>query len=265
MVTDAAHRPRKRFGQNFLHDKGVIDRIVDAFEADPELAIVEIGPGKGALTLPLLHRFASVNVVEIDTDLAQMLSLKCQDQGELKLHIADALKFDFSQIQAAPLQIIGNLPYNISTPLMFHLLKQLSSIRFMLLMLQNEVVDRICATDNSASYGRLSVMIQSKCRVEKLFSVAPEAFKPVPKVTSAVVKLTPKKILAADIENSPLFEQIVRQAFSQRRKTLRNALRNLVDINCLQDLSISPTARPENLSVKNYIDIANHVYHQQNQ
>ena len=265
MVSKAPHRPRKRFGQNFLHDKFVIEQIIDAFDPDPDLAIVEIGPGKGALTIPLLQKFGTVNVVEIDTDLARLLDDSCRTSGNLKLHVADALKFDYSQIPQAPLQIIGNLPYNISTPLMFHLLNQLSNIKFMLLMLQKEVVDRICASNNEKDYGRLSVMIQSRCQVEKLFSVPPVAFNPVPKVTSAVVKLTPNKTLNSGIEDPGTFEQIVRQAFSQRRKTLRNALKELVDINCLESLSISPASRAENLSVKDYIDIANHIYRQQNQ
>jgi 16S rRNA (adenine1518-N6/adenine1519-N6)-dimethyltransferase len=265
MASKAPHRPRKRFGQNFLHDKFVIEQIVEAFDPDPDLAIVEIGPGKGALTIPLLHKFGTINVVEIDTDLAQLLDDKCRTTGNLRLHVADALKFDYSQIQPAPLQIIGNLPYNISTPLMFHLLNQFSNIKFMVLMLQKEVVDRICASNNEKDYGRLSVMVQAQCQVEKLFSVPPGAFNPVPKVTSAVVKLTPNKSLKFGIKDPVMFEQIVRQAFSQRRKTLRNALRDLVEISCLETLSISPASRPENLSVKNYIDIANYIYFQQNQ
>jgi 16S rRNA (adenine1518-N6/adenine1519-N6)-dimethyltransferase len=257
MATDTTHRPRKRFGQNFLHDKGIIDHIIQAFDPDPNLGIVEIGPGKGALTIPLLKRSGRLNVVEIDTDLAQLLADNCENAGDLHLHIGDALKFDFSQIGPAPIQVIGNLPYNISTPLLFHLLKQLSNIKIMVLMLQKEVVDRICAKDNEADYGRLSVMIQSQCQVEKLFTVPAGAFSPPPKVTSAVVKLLPRTTQALSIKDPLLFEQIVRQAFGQRRKTLRNALKGMVDEECLRALSIAPTSRAENLSVNDYVNIAN--------
>ena len=259
------HRPRKRFGQNFLQDHGVISQIIQAFDPDPKLAVVEIGPGKGALTMPLLQQLGVLHVIEIDTDLGQLLHDKCEGVGDLRLHIGDALKFDFSQIQPAPLQIIGNLPYNISTPLLFHLLKQLPNIEVMLLMLQKEVVDRICADDNESDYGRLSIMIQSQCQVEKMFTVPPEAFTPTPKVTSAIVKLRPRKTQPLFINDTLLFDQIVRQAFGQRRKTLRNALKGLVEEDCLRALSIAPTLRAENLSVEDYVNIANILFNQQNQ
>ncbi len=265
MSIGATHRPKKRFGQNFLHDKGVINQIIEAFEPDPNLAIVEIGPGKGALTIPLLKKTGTVNVIEIDTDLAQMLIDKSRGIGDLRLYISDVLKFDFSQILPAPLQIIGNLPYNISTPLMFHLLKEISIIKIMVLMLQKEVVDRICANHNEAEYGRLSVMIQSQCQVEKLFTVPASAFTPSPKVTSALIKLLPLTKSTPSMADPLLFEQIVRQAFGQRRKTLRNALKGLVDLDCLDALSIASSSRAENLSVNDYINITNNLYHQQNQ
>ncbi len=265
MANQSSHRARKRFGQNFLHDKNVIEQIVEAFDPDPALAIVEIGPGKGALTLPLLRKAGIVNVIEIDTDLALILEEKCKAEGDLRLHIGDALKYDLSQFEPAPLQIIGNLPYNISTPLIFNFLKQLPNIKCMLLMLQNEVVDRICASDNSAAYGRLSVMIQSQCQVEKLFSVPPNAFTPAPKVTSAVVKLTPGSTKNPLINDPQLLEKIVRHAFSQRRKTLRNALKGVIDAGGLESLEIPPSLRAENLSVKDYINISNQLFLQQNQ
>jgi 16S rRNA (adenine1518-N6/adenine1519-N6)-dimethyltransferase len=265
MLSSDPHRARKRFGQNFLHDKNIIAQIVAVFDADPALPIVEIGPGKGALTVPLLRKSENIHVIEIDTDLAELLEQKCASLGQLKLHIGDALKFDYSKIEPGPLQIIGNLPYNISTPLLFHLLNYSSNIKFMVLMLQKEVVDRICASENESEYGRLSVMIQSRCDVEKLFSVPSGAFTPAPKVTSAVVKISPKKLISPEIKSFVLFEKIVRQAFSQRRKTLRNALRDQVQLSCLETLSISPTARPGNLSVNDYINIANHVYDHENQ
>ncbi|MFT5132823.1 MAG: 16S rRNA (adenine1518-N6/adenine1519-N6)-dimethyltransferase [Gammaproteobacteria bacterium] len=265
MTQDMAHRPRKRFGQNFLHNKGVIDHIIEEFDPDPNFAIVEIGPGKGALTIPLLKKMGSINAIEIDTDLALLLSKKCKEVGDLKLHIGDALKFDFSKIQPAPLQIIGNLPYNVSTALMFYLLKKISITKIMILMLQKEVVDRICANHNEADYGRLSVMIQSQCQVEKLFNVAPGSFTPAPKVTSAVLKLLPDTGRAGLIKDVVLFEALVRQAFSQRRKTLRNSLKGLVDVEGFEALSILPTSRAENVSVKDYVNMANMLYHQQNQ
>ncbi len=265
MSNDTGHRPRRRFGQNFLHDKQVIDQIIDAFAPEPNLAIVEIGPGKGALTLPLLQKTGRVNVIEIDSDLAQILIDKSRGIGDLQLFINDALKFDFSQIKPAPLQIIGNLPYNISTPLMFHLLKNISIIKSMVLMLQKEVADRICARHNEADYGRLSVMIQSQCQAEKLFTVPASAFTPSPKVTSAVLKLLPLTTPAPSIDDPLLFERIVRQAFSQRRKTIRNAWKGIVDPGCLEALSIAPSFRAGNLSVDDYINVANSLYHQQNQ
>ena len=265
MSTGTRHRPRKRFGQNFLHDKEVINQIITAFDPDPDLAIVEIGPGKGALTLPLLRQAGTVNVIEIDTDLARVLTDRSQGIGTLRLYTGDALKFDFSQIMPTPLQIIGNLPYNISTPMMFHLLSEISIIKIMVFMLQKEVVDRICAKHNETDYGRLSVMIQSQCQVEKLFTVPAAAFTPSPKVTSAVLKLRPLTAPASSISDPKLFEKIVRLAFGQRRKTIRNALKGIVDLDCLQALSIASSSRAENLSVNDYVNIANKVYHQQNQ
>jgi 16S rRNA (adenine1518-N6/adenine1519-N6)-dimethyltransferase len=259
------HRARKRFGQNFLHEKTVIEQIVQTFDPDPSLAIVEIGPGTGALTLPLLQMSENLNVIEIDTDLAQILSTKCKDLGNLKIHIGDALRFDFSTIKPAPLQIIGNLPYNISTPLLFHLLKGMSITKVMVLMLQKEVADRICAEHNQRIYGRLTVMIQSRCKVEKLFDVAPSAFKPAPKVTSSVLRFLPDSERASSILNFDLFEKIVKQAFSQRRKTLRKVLKDLVNEKCLESASIEPTSRAENVSVADYIRLANNLYHPQNQ
>ena len=261
------HTPRKRFGQNFLHDQNVIQKIVSAIRLRKEDLLIEIGPGEGALTCQLLPQLSAMHAIELDRDLIPQLQQRCSSIGNLTLHNADVLKFDFSAIDEPdrPLRVVGNLPYNISTPLIFHLLQHQTRIQDMHFLLQKEVVDRLAAAPNSRTYGRLSVMVQAQCQVEKLFSVPPGAFNPIPKVTSAVVKLTPNKTLNSGIEDSLMFEQIVRQAFSQRRKTLRNALRDLVDISCLETLSISPASRPENLSVKDYIDIANYIYFQQNQ
>jgi len=265
MSIDPRHRPRKRFSQNFLHDKEVIDQIITAFDPDPNLAIVEIGPGQGALTIPLLQKTGAVSAIEIDTDLARLLVDKSRGIGDLRLYISDALKFDFSQIVPTPLQIIGNLPYNISTPLMFHLIKNICSINTMVLMLQKEVVDRICASHNEADYGRLSVMVQSQCQVEKLFTVPASAFIPAPKVHSAVLKLQPLSSPMPSLADPALFEQIVRRAFGQRRKTIGNALKGVVGPACLDVLSIAPSSRAENLSVNDYVNLANNLYQQQNQ
>ncbi len=257
MCSAPSHRPRKRFGQNFLHDRFYIDRILTDFEVDSTQDIIEIGPGKGALTIPLLKKYHSLHVIEIDTELAQQLADKCADLGELHLHLGDALKLDLSTLSKGRLQIIGNLPYNISTPLIFHLLKTIPDTSLMLFMLQKEVVDRICASHNDSDYGRLSVMVQAQCSVEKLFEVPADAFTPQPKVTSAVVKLQTDKTRRSKITDSKLFELVVRQAFGQRRKTLRNALKTLLQEHNLSEISIDSNCRAENVSVEQFISIAN--------
>ncbi|NKB38140.1 MAG: 16S rRNA (adenine(1518)-N(6)/adenine(1519)-N(6))-dimethyltransferase RsmA [Gammaproteobacteria bacterium] len=258
MCPEPIHRPRKRFGQNFLHDRFYIERILTEFEVDPKQDIIEIGPGKGALTIPLLKKYGHLHVIEIDRELAQHLEDKCADLGELHLHLGDALKLDVSTlVTEGKLQICGNLPYNISTPLIFHLLKTIPDGSLMLFMLQNEVVDRICASHNHSDYGRLSVMVQAQCRVEKLFEVPSEAFSPQPKVTSAVVKIQTDKTRRKKLADPKVFEQVVRQAFGQRRKTLRNALKKLLLAHDLSEVSVDSSSRAENISVEQFIAIAN--------
>lgn len=247
---------RRRFGQHFLRDANVVERIIRAIEPRPGDGIVEIGPGRGALTLPLLHRTGELDVVEVDRDLAAQLVERCRDVGRLKLVREDALKVDFSGFARAPLKVVGNLPYNISTPLLFHLLG-FGQVGLMLFMLQREVVDRICAGAGAPDYGRLSVMVQARCRAEKLFDVGPEAFSPRPAVDSAVVRLTVLPRSAARIRDYNLFMELVRTAFSARRKKISNGLKPWFDPSQLEELNISPSARPAELSVEDYIRLSN--------
>ncbi len=253
------HRPRKRFGQNFLRDRNMIDHIVGAVAVAPDDHIVEIGPGQGALTGALLRRAVRLDAIEIDRDLANQLLREFADDKRFVLHETDALQFDFSTLPGnAPLRVVGNLPYNISTPLIFHLLKFSARIRDMHFMLQREVVDRLAAEPGSKQYGRLSVMAQHTCDVEKLFDVPPEAFVPRPKVMSAVVRLAPKSgIQLGELEQH--LAVITRDAFGQRRKTLRNSLRNHINPEQLETLEVSPDARAEQLSVADFVRISNFV------
>lgn len=254
------HLPRKRFGQHFLQDKFVIQRIVDEIAADESAAIVEIGPGKGALTLPLLKAKGSLDVIEIDRDLATGLAATCRGNSGLRIHTADALKFDFTSLGRQKINLVGNLPYNISTPLIFHLLANLDCISSMLFMMQKEVVDRICAGPNSGDYGRLSVMVQSQCLAERLFNIAPEAFNPPPKVESSLIRLLPKRAEQCHIRDRALFSSLVKQAFSQRRKTIRNSLKGMVDEQILAGAGITATSRAENLSVDDFIKVSNFLH-----
>jgi 16S rRNA (adenine1518-N6/adenine1519-N6)-dimethyltransferase len=255
-----AHQPRKRFGQHFLHDQNIIERIINAFNPEPGQSIVEIGPGQGALTLPLLNRIGELHVVEFDRDLAKMISCLCKNIGKLHMHCTDALELDFCKLAGQRIRVIGNLPYNISTPFIFHLLKQLACINDMLFMLQEEVVDRMNAEPGSRTYGRLSVMVQSQCQVKKLFRVGSGAFNPPPKVESAIVALTPHETPVAEIINHAAFVTIVRESFNQRRKTLRNALRNYLATEQIVSLGINPGMRPEQLTICQFASLAN-LYH----
>jgi 16S rRNA (adenine1518-N6/adenine1519-N6)-dimethyltransferase len=251
------HRARKRFGQHFLHDRGVIQRILAALEPQPGDTIVEIGPGLGALTRPLLERCSPLHVIELDRDLAARLRAGLPPE-QLVVHEADALKFDFCALAAGKrLRVVGNLPYNISTPLLFHLLDQGDCISDMLFMLQKEVVERMAAAAGSKDYGRLSVMIQCRLRVEKLFDVRPGAFTPPPRVDSAVVRLVPHTVPPAVIDNADVFASVVRAAFGQRRKTLRNTLKGLLSPEDMQSLGIDPMRRAETLSLAEFARLAN--------
>ncbi|MFU8838038.1 MAG: 16S rRNA (adenine(1518)-N(6)/adenine(1519)-N(6))-dimethyltransferase RsmA [Thiohalomonadaceae bacterium] len=255
------HRARKRFGQNFLHDPRIIQGIVSAIHPKPEDHLVEIGPGMGALTGPLLDSGARLDVVELDRDLIPILHKTLGSPANLQIHQHDALKFDFCQL-AEPgqsLRVIGNLPYNISTPLIFHLLDQAHCIRDMHFMLQKEVVDRLAAGPGCGDYGRLGIMVQTRCEVEQLFTVPPGSFHPAPKVDSAIVRLTPWQTPPHAIQDPALFAKLVSQAFMQRRKTLRNNLKGLIDAAALETLGIDPGRRPETLSIEEFARIANHL------
>jgi len=252
-----SHRPRKRFGQNFLHDPGVIRRIVEAIHPRPGEAMVEIGPGQGALTCELLPRLGRLDVVELDRDLIRPLSERCGALGELRIHQADALKFDFRPLAPAPhaLRVVGNLPYNISTPLLFHLIDQIDIIRDMHFMLQKEVVERLVARPGSHAWGRLAILIQYHCTSEMLFTVGPGAFRPAPKVESAVVRLVPHAHPPVDVDAARL-KRVVAQAFAHRRKTLRNNLRGLIAPDTITALGIDPGLRPERLTLEQFAALA---------
>ncbi len=253
------HRARKRFGQNFLHDPIVIRKIMDAIDPRPGDHLVEIGPGQAALTLPLLQRAGELDAIEIDRDLAPRVEAACAGHGALRLHNADALKFDFATLRtdARPLRLVGNLPYNISTPILFHLLDYREMVRDMHFMLQKEVVERMAAAPGGKTYGRLSVMLQAWCEVERLFDIGPGAFRPAPKVDSSIVRLRPRPAGSVDIRDPALFGEVVRHAFAQRRKTLRNTLKGLLDSGRIAACGIDPGARAETLSVDDFIRLAN--------
>jgi len=254
------HQARKRFGQNFLHDQTVIQRIVQAIRPQPGQRLVEIGPGKGAITLPLLAACNHLEVIELDRDLVQPLAEKAQAIGELIIHQQDALRFDFTALaNGERVRTVGNLPYNISTPLLFHLIAQSDSIQDMHFMLQQEVVDRMAAPPGSRDYGRLSVMIQYRCKVEPLFGVDPGAFQPEPKVNSAFVRLTPWQQAPVAVKNTDCLATLVRQAFSQRRKTLRNTLKGLLSEQAIRATGTDPSARPETISLEQYAALANRL------
>jgi len=250
------HRPRKRFGQNFLTDQRVIGDILRAVHARPGETIAEIGPGRGALTEGLIASGASLHLIEIDRDLAALW--RARTGPLLQLHEQDALHFGFAGLAPEPgaLRVVGNLPYNISTPLIFHLLSQSAAIRDMHFMLQREVVDRMAAAPGTSDFGRLSVMVQYQCRVEPVLEVPPGAFFPPPKVHSAVVRLVPGHHDHGVAQSPRMLALLVRQAFTQRRKTLRNALSGLLDSAGIAALGIDPQRRPETLSVAEFVRLS---------
>jgi 16S rRNA (adenine1518-N6/adenine1519-N6)-dimethyltransferase len=254
-----SHKARKRFGQNFLQDPRAIDRIHAAIAAMPDDRIVEIGPGHGAITKGLLTAVGSLDVVELDRDLVGPLGDRLGPLGDLRIHQADALTFDLRTLapEGTRLRIVGNLPYNISTPLMFRFLEQAEWIQDMHLMLQKEVVDRIVAEPGDKTYGRLSVMVQTLCTAECLFRLGAGAFSPAPKVESAFLRLRPHRPLPYPIDDPALHARIVAAAFGQRRKTLRNSLSELVDQDLLLATGINPMLRAENLDVASYARLAN--------
>ena len=257
MTDSSTHKTRKRFGQNFLHDPHVIQHIVNSIRPREGQHMVEIGPGEGALTGELLPILGQLDVVELDRDLIPLLESKFATLGELRVHQADALKFDFCQLSPGPaqLRVVGNLPYNISTPLLFHLLDMSRCIQDMHFMLQKEVVQRITAKPGSGQYGRLSVMMQYHCQTEMLFTVGPGAFRPAPRVDSAIVQLTPYRQPPV-VADPAILAQLVTRAFGQRRKTLRNNLKGLLDTEAIQAQGIDPGVRPECLSLEEFARLA---------
>ena len=279
MATFLQHQPRKRFGQNFLHDKSITSQIIDSIYANRDDFMLEIGPGMGAITEPLLAEVDKLTVVELDTDLADSLRIRigANSNDGLTIVKANAMDVDYRELFAKmaqsndsqtdkKLRIIGNLPYNISTPLLFHLLTFADVIQDMHFMLQKEVVDRITAEVNSKEYGRLSVMMQYFCETEYLLTVPNGAFNPPPKVTSAVFRLTPyqqKPIIASD---EKMFALVVREAFNHRRKTLRAIFKKSPSLPTIseQDLmnaGLDPMARPETLSVRDFVNLSNVITH----
>lgn len=252
--------PRKRFGQHFLTDASIIEQIVAFIDPKPEDMLVEIGPGIGALTVPMLKKAKKITAIELDLNLIPLLEDACRGHGDLLVYAEDALSFDFNQLLEPVIRVFGNLPYNISTPLLFHLLGYAERIQDMHFMLQKEVVDRLAAPPDSPSYGRLSVMIQYHCRVLPLLLVPPTAFLPPPKVESAVVRIKPYASPPYLAANYPLFEDLVRHAFGMRRKTLKNALKKWVKPETWEMLGIDSQLRPEVLSVEDYVKLSNALH-----
>ncbi|MFC1664279.1 16S rRNA (adenine(1518)-N(6)/adenine(1519)-N(6))-dimethyltransferase RsmA [Pseudomonadota bacterium] len=245
---------KKRFGQHFLQQQSIVQRIVDLFDPRPNQHIIEIGPGRGALTKELLSRIERLEVVEIDRDMVSALNKQFLNHPGLVIHNADALKFDFSRLKTngQRLKLIGNLPYNISTPLLFHLISFGYIISDMLFMLQKEVVDRLVAEVGTKQYGRLSVMVAWRCRVKREFNIKPGAFVPPPKVGSSIVHLQPHEEPLVEVGDPIQFEKIVRIAFGKRRKTLRNALKEVVAEEDFEAAGINPQLRPEQLSIDQF-------------
>ena len=251
------HVARKRFGQNFLVDGGIINAIVSAIDPQRGDTVVEIGPGLGAITEPLLARLDHLHVVEIDRDLIARLK-KQHPPARMTIHEGDALDFDFASI-GNDLRLVGNLPYNISTPLMFHLADYVGIVRDMHFMLQKEVVERLVAVPGESDFSRISVMLQYRFHLEWLIDVPPESFDPPPKVQSAVVRLIPKDVSELNAKSQEKLSQVVQTAFSQRRKMLRNTLKGTLSDAGFAELGIDPTRRPEDIAVADYVRIANYL------
>ncbi len=254
----ATHRARKRFGQHFLNSGTVVQDIVNAISPLPDDTLLEIGPGHGVLTKPLAASGARLHAIELDRDLVPRLRAQFADKSNVVVHEADALRFDYASIDS-PLRVIGNLPYNISTPLLFRLIDFRTTITDMHLMLQKEVVDRLAASPGTKAYGRLTIMAGCQLHVEPLFDVPAIAFTPPPRVTSTVVRLWPRTTGAFAIDDQALLQRLVTQAFSQRRKTLRNALKELASSDDMRALSIDPGARAEEIPVSAWVALANRL------
>jgi 16S rRNA (adenine1518-N6/adenine1519-N6)-dimethyltransferase len=251
------HIPKKRFGQNFLVDQDIIRAIIEAIRPTPDDLMVEIGPGLGALTQPLLAYLNHLHVVELDRDIVSWMQGH-YPAGKITIHNIDALKFDFASL-GPKIRVVGNLPYNISTPILFHLLDNVDHVIDMHFMLQKEVVDRMVAAPSTPAYGRLSVMLQYRLYMESLVDVPPESFDPPPKVDSAFVRAVPWPTLPHPAKDEALLGKIVTAAFAQRRKTLRNTLKGILDDADFSTLGIDPQLRAENLGVAEFVAIANHL------
>ena len=258
--THLGHTARKRFGQNFLNDPYIIDQIVGAIAPKNGQSLVEIGPGLGAITEPVCELVDALTVVELDRDLAQRLRTHPFISSKLNIIEQDALTFDFSSLLGgSPLRVFGNLPYNISTPLMFHLFSFAQQVEDMHFMLQKEVVNRLAATPGNKNYGRLSVMAQYHCQVIPVLEVPPHAFNPPPKVDSAVVRLLPYKDKPVKVSSEQTLNKVCATAFNQRRKTIRNSLKELVSEEQLIEIGVKPDVRAENLSLQDFANIANYI------
>lgn len=251
------HQARKRFGQHFLHDQNIVECILRAIDPQPGENLLEIGPGRGALTFPLLSRCQSLVAVELDRDLVPILKAGAAHQGELEIINADILEFELSSLPGNQrYRLLGNLPYNISTPLMFHLLESAQQIQDMHFMVQKEVALRCVANPGDANYGRLSVMLQYHCDCQYLFDVAPTCFKPPPRVNSAVIRLLPFTTPKYDVGNYSIFTKIVQSAFSQRRKTISNSLKTTIDRETISACNIDPGLRAENLAIEDFAKLS---------
>ena len=259
--THLGHQAKKRFGQNFLHNDAVISDIIDAINPEPGENLVEIGPGLGALTEPVIERAKKLSVVELDRDLAKRLRHHPFLAPHLTIYETDALNFNFAELATdeKPLRIFGNLPYNISTPLIFHLLTFKDKVKDMHFMLQKEVVERMAAGPDCKAYGRLSIMTQYQCQVLPVMEIGPEAFKPAPKVDSAIVRLIPHSEIKNPVKELSALNTVCLAAFNQRRKTIRNSFKNLISVAQLESLNIDANLRPENLTLDDYILLANFI------
>jgi len=260
LVMAIQHHARKRFGQNFLSDSDIIHRIIKSINPKPGQRLIEIGPGLGALTCPILKLVKEMDVIELDRDIVPKLQLNCGldavQNNQLRIHNIDILKFNFAELNYdAPLRIIGNLPYNISTPIIFHLVEFSDIIQDMYFMLQKEVVMRLAAKPDTSNYSRLSVMAQYYFHITPLFLVPPESFQPMPKVESGIVRLVPHKEKPIKIDNEKAFSKFITQAFSQRRKTLRNVLKDICSAQQLESIDINPSARAQSLTLQQFASI----------
>jgi 16S rRNA (adenine1518-N6/adenine1519-N6)-dimethyltransferase len=253
-----SHKARKRFGQNFLTDSFYQSQIVQSLNLTPEDHLVEIGPGQGAITDHLIGKTSALDLIEIDRDLVSLLGERYKLDSNINIHSVDALKFDFMQLKKEKkLRLIGNLPYNISTPLIFHFISQINCLQDAHFLLQKEVVDRLAASPGCKAYGRISVIVQQAFEVASLFDIPPSAFRPEPKVNSSYVKLTPHKTKIVDISDLENFTNIVKQAFVQKRKTLRNNLKGIISDEQLKSIDIDPGCRAETLSLSKFALISN--------